>query len=113
MDLGYWGGIGGYSPGNCKLNDMEGPHENSPKVKIHLKQSGLIIVRLANFLDFHGFLIKSIFNYINGPHTKFIQIDMVLTFIFRQGLPGICIWKRSGNRSNDGKPSLDWFLDLL
>ena len=32
---------------------------------------------------------------------------MVLTFIFRQGLPGKCIHKRTKNQPNDGLPSLE------
>ena len=37
-----------------------------------------------DFLDLYRNLICY---YINGPHSKFVQIDMVLTFNFRQGLP--------------------------
>ena len=32
------------------------------------------------------------FDYINGPHSKFVQIDMVLTFNFCQELPRKCLY---------------------
>ena len=30
---------------------------------------------------------------LNGPRNTFIQIDMTFNFIFRQGLPGACLYK--------------------
>ena len=42
-----------------------------------------------DFLDLYRNLT---FCYINGPHSKFVQIDMVLTFNFRQGLPRKCLY---------------------
>ena len=38
----------------------------------------------------HG---KSRFYYKNGLQDLFVQIDMVLTFHFRQGLPRKCLYK--------------------
>ena len=35
---------------------------------------------------------KSVIYYINGPRNLFIQIDMTLNFIFRQGLPKKCLY---------------------
>ena len=40
----------------------------------------------------HGKNVR--FYYINGPHYQYVLIDMSLTFIFRQGLPGKCLKKR-------------------
>ena len=39
-------------------------------------------------MDFIEFLRNLKFDYANGPHSKFFQIDMVLIFNFHQGLPG-------------------------
>ena len=44
--------------------------------------------------DFQLILIKSRFYYINGPHNQYVLIDMSLTFIFRQGLPGKRLFNR-------------------
>ena len=41
-----------------------------------------------------GFPKKSAFYYINGPRNQSVLIDMSLTFIFSQGLPGKCLGKR-------------------
>ncbi len=42
----------------------------------------------------HKQLKKSILYYVNGPHKQYVRLDMSLTFIFRQGLPGKCLGKR-------------------
>ena len=54
---------------------------------------------LAEYSDFRTFPINLICYYINVPHNQFIQIDMTFNFIFRQGLPGKCLYK--SNNKND------------
>ena len=44
-------------------------------------------------MSFARFPWKLQFLYINGPRNLFVQIDMVLTFNFRQGLPRKCLYK--------------------
>ena len=48
-------------------------------------------LRRRIFLDFRDFLVNSRFYYINGPRDKFIQVDMILNYIFRLGLRGKCL----------------------
>ena len=52
-----------------------------------------------DFLDLYRNLR---FDYINGPHSKFVQIDIVLTFNFRQGLPRKCLYTSLGNHPRIG-----------
>ena len=59
----------------------------------------------ANFQgtpDFPIIHIKSRFYYINGPHNQYVRIDMSLTFIFRQGLPGTGPYTNVENSPNVG-----------
>ena len=50
-------------------------------------------VNLARYQKIHKIIKKSRFYYINGLRDLFAQIDMVLTFHFRQGLPRKCLYK--------------------
>ena len=42
---------------------------------------------------FHCFIGKSICCCVNGPHEQYIQIDIIVNYIFHLGLPGKCLQK--------------------
>ena len=61
----------------------------------------------------HKIIGNSRFYYINGLRDLFVQIDMVLTFHFRQGLPRKCLYISPENHPRVGAlraPNSGWIL---
>ena len=72
-------------------------------------------INLEN-LDFRYCFINSIFDYINGARDKFIQVDMILNYMFRLGLRGKCLYRSMINPREVGalRAPTSWgFLKLL
>ena len=53
---------------------------------------GELYYRLDFIVDFLDLDRNLIFYFIDGPHSTFVQLDVVLTFHFCQGLPRKCLY---------------------